>query len=98
MIYIKKILEQAGTLFRGNCIASKTLSAYCKSIGSEFLQQMLRAPVTYVAEVPANYEINPAKLPSGQNIEENIQNLREAVHFFLKNIMIALPQCPPYEM
>lgn len=56
---------------------------------------MLLGPVTYIAENPANYEVNPAKLPAGEDIETNIKNLKEAIHFFLKNIILALPHCPP---
>ena len=94
LIILIIFIETAGTLFRGNCLASKLLSAFCYQVSSQFLKNILLAPITYIADSPDNYEVNPVKMPKGENLEKNIENLCEAVKFFLNSIILGLPHCP----
>lgn len=78
---------EAGTLFRGNSMASKCLTAYSKFIGKEFLRDTLKPLIEEVRESNKGWEINPIKAEEGESVEENVRNIREMAERFLTRIV-----------
>ena len=76
LYFFKFFLEKAGTLFRGNCLASKILSSYSVSVGKDYLRQLLVDPINSVIH-EGDFEINPLKLRDGGDIEQNYANVLE---------------------
>ena len=89
------LTENSGTLFRGNCLASKILSSYSVSVGKDFLKELLQGPINSVIHEPAGkFEVNPLKLSETSNVEENIQNLRKGLQTFMDAILQSISFCP----
>ena len=86
--------DSAGTLFRGNSVASKTMKAYSKLIGLDYLKVVLRDLVLQVSENVGMYEVDPRKLPEGDNLDENWDRLKEASQQFLDAITDSVDKCP----
>jgi len=86
--------ENSGTLFRGNCLASKILSSYSVSVGKDFLKQLLEGPINSVIVDGDKYEVNPLKLSNSANLDENIQNLRQGLQTFMEAILQSISYCP----
>jgi len=86
--------EKAGTLFRGNCLASKIISSFSVSIGKDFLRQMLAEPIRTVVREPEKYEVNPLKLSSSDSLDDNMETLRQGVQLFMDAILQSKDYCP----
>lgn len=87
--------KDAGTLFRGNTMATKLMTAFTKMSGREYLAKTLKGPIEALAQDMANgknFEIDPSKAQG--DIKENIANLRTAATTFLEAITSSLPNCP----
>jgi len=87
--------DAAGTLFRGNSIASKTMKAYSKLIGLEYLRSTLAELTEQVLSNPGAYEVDPRKLPEGDSLDENWERLKEVTQQFLDAIIDSKGECPP---
>eukprot|EP00122_Pirum_gemmata_P013796 Pgem_evm1s12849 len=60
------------TLFRRNCVAAKVMSQFCKMTANDYLDQTLKPLLDEMYANPKmSYEVDPAKLKSGENLEEN---------------------------
>jgi len=86
--------EKSGTLFRGNCLASKVLSSYSLLIARGFLKTLLGPPIQQLIDNPKTYEINPSKIAPGENIETNLENCKWAIRLFLDTILNSINNCP----
>jgi hypothetical protein len=88
--------ETANTLFRRNSVATKLLAAFCKLSGAEYLREALspqvRALMTQAGSV--GYELDETKLPAGQSLESNQENITRACIAFLDDIRASIPACP----
>lgn len=93
LYFFKFFLEKAGTLFRGNCLASKILSSYSVSVGKDYLRQLLVDPINSVIH-EGDFEINPLKLRDGGDIEQNYANVRKGVQTFMDAILDSVYFCP----
>eukprot|EP00010_Vexillifera_abyssalis_P000414 CAMPEP_0201552948 /NCGR_PEP_ID=MMETSP0173_2-20130828/19356_1 /ASSEMBLY_ACC=CAM_ASM_000268 /TAXON_ID=218659 /ORGANISM="Vexillifera sp., Strain DIVA3 564/2" /LENGTH=646 /DNA_ID=CAMNT_0047963539 /DNA_START=102 /DNA_END=2039 /DNA_ORIENTATION=- len=67
---------RAGTLFRGNSLASKVMTGYSRLVGKEYLTKMLSPILDGLFAEPENsFEINPSKLKDSENLSDNMQRL-----------------------
>jgi len=86
--------ENPGTLFRGNCLATKVLSSYALLIAKSFLKQLLTQPIQHLLDNSCSYEIDPNKLGPNDNLETNLANCRRVVKMFLDVIINSIDICP----
>lgn len=89
-------LENASTLFRGNCLASKIISSYSVTVGKGYLKQLLEEPINSVIHEGEKYEVNPLKLPKDADLETNIEYLRNGLKTFMEAIFSSIDYCPLY--
>ena len=86
--------EKANTLFRLNSMATKIMVQYCKLIGVDYLRASVGPEIRAIVANPKPMEMDPEKLPPGQNITENTNNVRESAEKFLNDIKNSIPECP----
>jgi hypothetical protein len=101
MSMLKKAIEQEvtkteteNTLFRRNSMATKLLAAYTKLIGTRYLKDTLTPTLQGLISNPPPMELDPQKLPPGQDRETNIKNVTKAADDFLKAITASVDSCP----
>ena len=87
--------EKENTLFRLNSMATKLLSAYCKLIGKDYLIVSVGPQIKQLIQNPRPCELDPAKIPEGEDIEQNQKNVLDISQNFLRDIKASIPQCPP---
>ena len=85
--------DSSDTLFR-NSVAGRTMGAYSKLIGLNYLKAVLRDPVLKVCENARVLEVDPRKLSEGDNLDENWDRLKEASQEFLDAITDSVDKCP----
>ncbi|KAK3767382.1 hypothetical protein RRG08_049749 [Elysia crispata] len=94
-----EIADCMQTLFRGNSLASKIM-AYCfRFYGQWYLRELLNPLLLSMFEVersdrPISYEVDPARLEQGENIDENKQNLLNITSRVFNAIVGSAPQFP----
>ncbi|RUS73016.1 hypothetical protein EGW08_019222, partial [Elysia chlorotica] len=94
-----EIADCMQTLFRGNSLASKIM-AYCfRFYGQWYLRELLNPLLLSMFEVersdrPISYEVDPARLEPGENIDENKQNLLNITSTVFNAIVGSAPQFP----
>eukprot|EP01090_Pellita_catalonica_P017046 TRINITY_DN5062_c0_g4_i1.p1 TRINITY_DN5062_c0_g4~~TRINITY_DN5062_c0_g4_i1.p1 ORF type:complete len:2520 (+),score=346.34 TRINITY_DN5062_c0_g4_i1:70-7629(+) len=91
--------ETPNTLFRRNSIATKLLASYTKLIGKKYLKDTLGGVLQgLIAQTPP-MELDPQRMPKGQNREVNIANTKNTAMAFLSAIQNSVPNCPlPFRM
>lgn len=82
------------TLFRGNSIASKLMSHFARSIGTQYLVGTLRRGVELVMQSTQSCEVDPQRLKEGESITKNMDHLQCCVEVFLKDIFNSVEVCP----
>jgi hypothetical protein len=88
--------SSAGTLFRGNSLASHLMVSYARSVEKTYLATTLKPLIEIVKSSGKSYEIDPAKIKSGESVTENISGLSTLTSAFLDRIVSSLSTCPPY--
>ena len=63
-----------GTLFRGNSLASKVLTAYSRATGIDFLKTVFVDILKELDGAPT-YEVDPSKLAEGDDLVTNLERL-----------------------
>lgn len=101
MMMLKMVIEQEvskteteNTLFRRNSMATKLLAAYTKLIGTRYLKDTLTPTLQRLIANPPPLELDPQKLPAGQDRATNIENVTKAADDFLKAIEASVEHCP----
>ncbi|XP_050410069.1 neurofibromin isoform X2 [Patella vulgata] len=94
-----EIADCMQTLFRGNSLASKIM-AYCfRFYGQNYLRELLQPLIMEMfmldAEHRTIYEIDPARLETGENIDENKANLLLVTQKVFNAIVDSAPKFPP---
>ncbi|ESO97611.1 hypothetical protein LOTGIDRAFT_104331 [Lottia gigantea] len=94
-----EIADCMQTLFRGNSLASKIM-AYCfRFYGQTYLRELLQPLILEMFRMDAEnrtmYEIDPARLESGENIEDNKMNLLNITQKVFNAIVESAPKFPP---
>lgn len=83
------------TLFRGNTIASKTLSIAFKTFGLYYLQSVLRPLILNLMKSREfDYEVDPARLQDPSKLEGNQRHLLEVVESFYNTILNSQQSLP----
>ena len=86
--------ESANTLFRLNSMATKLLAAYCKLNGKEYLRIAVGPEIKLLMTNPVPSEMDPSKLPPGQDLATNTQNITKSAERFLNDIQNSIQFCP----
>ncbi|EAY10588.1 GTPase-activator protein, putative [Trichomonas vaginalis G3] len=84
-------------IFRGNGVASRAVGHFPRLFGQTWMTNHLRPLFNNViaeAERGVHYQINPAKLPEGQDIEQNRKNFRGVLRKAIDTILSALKSIP----
>lgn len=89
-----KSVVQTTTLFRGNSLATKSVEQFMKISALPYLHATLKDVVTAVFEEQLSCEIDPSKLPKGQDINTNAYNLRAYMSRLLDAISSSVDACP----
>lgn len=88
--------SNAGTLFRGNTMATKLMTAWTRMTGRSYLANTLKPLLDQVvANIAqgADFEVDPAKVGGGQ-VTTNMNNLRDTSAMFLGAVVQSFSQCP----
>eukprot|EP01105_Mastigella_eilhardi_P012918 TRINITY_DN2941_c0_g1_i2.p1 TRINITY_DN2941_c0_g1~~TRINITY_DN2941_c0_g1_i2.p1 ORF type:complete len:585 (-),score=115.62 TRINITY_DN2941_c0_g1_i2:677-2431(-) len=95
---IKKEVSETrdpSTMFRGNSLASRLMTAFTKVVGRNYLVSTLRPSVQYVADYPDGYEIDAMKnVGETINVVQNAENLVITCRNFLDHILGSTGNCP----
>ena len=94
IVYEVSKTEKANTLFRLNSFATKLMVQYCKLIGVEYLRCSVGPEIRSILANARPMEMDPAKLPAGQDLNENFQNVKSSTERFLNDIGKSIPECP----
>lgn len=86
--------EGMQTLFRGNSLASKTMTYSFKAFGGNYLHTLLAPLISPMYKEMVSFEVDPARLEKGQNVEENRNNLIKAAQTFFNEIIVSVDSFP----
>lgn len=64
--------SSAGTLFRGNTIATRLLTGFVRHVGADYLAALLAATLATLASTPAGFEVDDAKCPPGVDVNAHL--------------------------
>ncbi|CAG8444039.1 5054_t:CDS:10 [Acaulospora morrowiae] len=83
-------------VFRHTTMATRLLAAFVKSQGAEYLRETLQPVVNEILSKPSNFsvEINPDRIPPGENIDQNLSNLKSVTKSFLNAIFSSTENMP----
>lgn len=88
--------KDAGTLFRGNSMATKLMTAFTRMYGRSYITSTLKPYLELLVkdvESGKRYEIDPSKAPN-ENLKENLENLKAITLKFFEAIVNSIDQCP----
>lgn len=71
--------------FRGNSLATKSMEAYLKLTGEQYLQDTLATPISEIISADRDCEVDPMKATNG-SLPRQQQSLRNAIHVAWKSI------------
>uniref|UniRef100_T1J6E5 Neurofibromin n=1 Tax=Strigamia maritima TaxID=126957 RepID=T1J6E5_STRMM len=84
------------TLFRGNSLGSKIMAFCFKIYGASYLHNLLEPLITPLIQQPyLSYEVDPARLNDGENLELNRQNLMHLTQKVFDAIISSSDRFPP---
>eukprot|EP01132_Coremiostelium_polycephalum_P006819 gene6819-8458_t len=95
--FMKKEVAQChdpGTLFRSNSVAMKMVVAYGHKTAQHYLQQTLTPLVVDLCNSPLSLEVDPVKLPPGEDADLNLKNLKIISQKFFDRIVQSIDLCP----
>ncbi|XP_060536829.1 neurofibromin isoform X2 [Cylas formicarius] len=84
------------TLFRGNSLGSKIMAFCFKIYGASYLQTLLEPLIQPLLDNPhQSFEVDPARLDTNEDIEENRQNLIALTQKVFDAIVSSADRFPP---
>lgn len=87
------------TLFRGNSVSTKLMSAFTKMTGEKYLNSIIIETLQKLVDSDLSYEIDPVKAEPGDEIDENQFRLIQACQDFLDLCILSIDQVPiPFRM
>ncbi|XP_074155712.1 ras GTPase-activating protein 3 isoform X2 [Sminthopsis crassicaudata] len=89
-----KRTQDPNTIFRGNSLTSKCIDETMKLAGMHYLQVTLKPIIEEICQVHKSCEIDPVKLKDGENLENNMENLRQYVDRIFNVITKSGVSCP----
>ncbi|KPJ06686.1 putative Ras GTPase-activating protein [Papilio machaon] len=81
--------------FRGNSLATKSMEAYLKLVGDQYLQETLGEAVCWAAGSGAECEVDPLRAGGGAALRRHQAALRDAVTRAWRAIAASAPDFPP---
>ncbi|XP_026988385.1 ras GTPase-activating protein 2 isoform X2 [Tachysurus fulvidraco] len=87
--------QEANTIFRGNCMATRCIDDTMKMVGRNYLNITLKPVLDEICESNKTCEIDPIKLKEGDNVEVNKENLQLYVQKVVLSITESSASCPP---
>ncbi|CAM4729486.1 unnamed protein product [Leuciscus chuanchicus] len=94
-----ELADSMQTLFRGNSLASKIMTFCFKVYGATYLQKLLepllRGVITGAEWQMLSFEVDPTRLETGENLEENQRNLLRMTDRFFQAIISSSGEFPP---
>jgi len=75
--------QQFQQLFRSNSFSTKLMKHLCFFTAKPLLKKLLTGIIDLTQRKPANFEVDPDKLPKGEDINVNAQNIMTIVEDFL---------------
>ncbi|KAJ3082728.1 Neurofibromin 1, partial [Quaeritorhiza haematococci] len=103
MKLLKKVIENEvlktdshANLFRRNSMATRLLTIYAKSQGSEYLRHTLQPVMQDLVNspTPLTFELDPNKLSPRDNPEQNMRNLKRVSQNVLDSIIGSVSKVP----
>jgi hypothetical protein len=85
---------EANLLFRGNSILTKTLDAYMRRLGNDYLRNTIAAIIRAIVESDPDCEIDPARVRSQDQLEANQENLMALTRSIWQAIIASASSCP----
>ncbi|KAL8612234.1 hypothetical protein ACOMHN_028931 [Nucella lapillus] len=82
------------TLFRGNSLLSKMVDELMKLVGLPYLHDTLKSLIDSICDEPKACEIDPSKLKEGENLNDNLVNMKQYVTGALEAITGSGLVCP----
>ncbi|EPQ14843.1 Ras GTPase-activating protein 3 [Myotis brandtii] len=86
--------QDPNTIFRGNSLTSKCIDETMKLAGMHYLHVTLKPTIEEICQSHKPCEIDPVKLKDGENLENNMENLRQYVDRIFNVITKSGVSCP----
>ncbi|XP_053420110.1 ras GTPase-activating protein 3 isoform X2 [Nycticebus coucang] len=86
--------QDPNTIFRGNSLTSKCIDETMKLAGMHYLHVTLKPAIEEICQSHKSCEIDPVKLKDGENLENNMENLRQYVDRIFHAITTSGVSCP----
>ncbi|XP_066091905.1 ras GTPase-activating protein 3 [Saccopteryx bilineata] len=86
--------QDPNTIFRGNSLTSKCIDETMKLAGMHYLHVTLKPTIEEICQSHKSCEIDPVKLKDGENLENNMENLRQYVDRIFNVITKSGVSCP----
>lgn len=87
-------VEDEHLMFRGNSLATKSMEAYLKLVGSQYLKETLVDVVAKVVDANADLEVDPAKIYHISQLEANRRSLTAYVELTWRKINSSVAYFP----
>eukprot|EP00002_Diphylleia_rotans_P032625 TRINITY_DN6863_c0_g4_i1.p1 TRINITY_DN6863_c0_g4~~TRINITY_DN6863_c0_g4_i1.p1 ORF type:complete len:525 (-),score=100.91 TRINITY_DN6863_c0_g4_i1:68-1642(-) len=83
---VEKCLD-SNTLFRTDNLVTKLMSSFCRLVGANYRRKVLEAIVKGVCDDYNGYELDPNRLPAGENLEQNMHKVYNKVNEVMNSII-----------
>ncbi|XP_077167981.1 neurofibromin isoform X2 [Paroedura picta] len=94
-----ELADSMQTLFRGNSLASKIMTFCFKVYGATYLQKLLEPLLTTIITASewerVSFEVDPTRLESAENLEDNQRSLLRMTEKFFHAIINSSAEFPP---
>ncbi|KAG8505441.1 Ras GTPase-activating protein 3 [Galemys pyrenaicus] len=90
----RPLSRDPNTIFRGNSLTSKCIDETMKLAGMQYLHLTLKPAIEEIIHSHKSCEIDPVKLKDGENLESNMENLRQHVDRVFSAITKSGVSCP----
>lgn len=89
--------ETEASLFRGNSICTRFLSAFARVYGYNYLRNLIQPLIKTMSSLPPNhaYDLDPSKAPN-TDYEQNKRDLIYVASAFLDIVSASAPAIPSY--
>jgi hypothetical protein len=91
----KSLQGEANLLFRGNSLLTLALDFHMRRLGKEYLEETLSEQVLKINAMNPDCEVDPSRLPQGEDIGKNWSQLISLTTNVWDNIADSENRCPP---
>ena len=78
--------ENESLIFRGNSIATKSMEAFMRLVGKNYLDETLKSAITNIIESDDSFEVDPHRVCEDGDLAKNQENLAKQVAAIWENI------------